>query len=130
MAINTMAGLLAILIPVFSIPALLERQAAASQATMEQADFAMEAEGLNRPFDVPKGALGAHSMPFWVFLENHGDYTLVLKDSVQLLRVLQTQSNGHRHIETSMSTTLGQTTWLYKFDGQKYELVRKTTVAP
>ena len=113
------------------MPALLERQAAASQATMEQADFAMEAEGLNRPVDVPKGALGAlrkdaivlgclahghsendvlanwfvgslihlggsnslglvviprtqpttnqpcllgaHSMPFWVFLENHRD---------------------------------------------------------
>jgi hypothetical protein len=113
------------------MPALLERQAAASQATMEQADFAMEAEGLNRPVDVPKGALGAHTpCPSGFSLENYGDYTLVLKDSVQLLRVLQTQSNGHRHIETSMSTTLGQTTWLYKFDGQKYELVRKTTVAP
>src|SRR5262249_1480254 len=74
--------------------------------------------------------LHAHSMPFWVFTSTEHRYVLALKDSAQVLRVLKTKSNGYCDIETSMTTTLGQTSWLYKFDGHQYKLLRKATTPP
>ena len=127
-----MITLLAAMICVLSTRASVEPQTAPSQATQEQADFAMEEASLDHPVDVTTQPclLHAHSMPFWVFIETQDGYVLVLKDSVQLLHVLQTQLNGHRDIETSISTTLGRPTWRYEFDGHQYKLFRKTTVAP
>jgi hypothetical protein len=82
------------------------------------------------PATVEPCLLHVHSMPFWVFVKTRNGYALVLTDSVQLLRVLRTKSNGYRDIETSMSTTLGETRWFYKFDGHKYSLFRKTSTPP
>ncbi len=88
------------------------------------------AQPRTQPKTISPCLLHAHSMPFWVFTKTGNSYRLVLKDSVQTLAALKSKSNGYRDIETSMTTTLGQTTWSYRFDGRQYKLFRKTTTPP
>lgn len=70
----------------------------------------------------------AHTVPFWVLRKTADGCVLVLEESTQVLRILDNRSQGYRDIESSLSTTLGHTKLLFKFDGQRYKLFRKHTL--
>lgn len=78
----------------------------------------------------PSGAclLNAHTMPFWILLKSGRAYTIVLEANVQELDVLSTMSHGHRDIETTATNLNATTECLYRFDGEKYVLNKKTSI--
>lgn len=78
----------------------------------------------------PEGAclLNAHTMPFWILLKSGRTWTIALEDNVLVLRVLSTLSYEHRDIETTAANLNETTTWLYRFDGEKYILNKKTSI--
>jgi hypothetical protein len=71
-----------------------------------------------------------HSMPFWVLTKASAGYKLVLEDNAQVLRVLNTMTNGCHDIETSILTTVGQTRSFFVFDGHEYKLKKRITIGP
>jgi hypothetical protein len=72
----------------------------------------------------------AHSIPFWVLKRTADGYALILDDNAQVLKVLNSRSNGFRDIETSMTTTSGRTTSVFKWDGRRYSLAASRTTSP
>jgi len=78
----------------------------------------------------PDGAclLGAHTMPFWILLKRGGKYTVALEANVLTLRALSSVSHKYRDIETTAENLNETTKWLYRFDGEKYILNKKTSI--
>ncbi len=67
----------------------------------------------------------AHSIPVWILLKTQSGYFVALTDDVQEVKILRTISHGYRDIRTSITTTLADTAFLYRFDGHRYRLLRK-----
>ena len=74
--------------------------------------------------------LGAHTMPFWIFRKFDNQYRLVFSGSAQVLRLLDTSTNGLRDVETSISSTVGNTISHFRFDGHDYILADRKTTPP
>jgi hypothetical protein len=72
----------------------------------------------------------SHSIPFWVLKKTANGYALIMEDNAQVLKVLNSRSNGFRDIETLMSTTSGRTTSVFKWDGHPYSLALRRTTRP
>jgi hypothetical protein len=72
--------------------------------------------------------LNAHTMPFWILAKRGRTYTILLEANAQVLSVLSTVSHGHQDILTTAANLNETTKWLYRFDGEKYILKKKTSI--
>ena len=97
-------------------------------STSGQSDLVVMPRDMSESPSANRFLFHAHSMPFWILLKRGKAYTIALEANVQMLKVLSTASQGHRDIETT-ATNLNETTnWLYRFNGEKYILKKKTSI--
>jgi hypothetical protein len=95
--------------------------------TNSQVDLVVMPRDMREKPSANRCLFNAHSMPFWILVKQGSEYTLVLEDNVQTLKVLRTVSHEFRDIETSSSDLNASTKWLYQFDGHRYTLSKKTS---
>ena len=95
--------------------------------TNSQVDLVVMPRDMREKPSANRCLYNAHSMPFWILAKQGSEYTIVLEDNVQTLKVLRTMSHEYRDIETSSSNLNASTKWLYQFDGHIYTLSKKTS---
>jgi len=95
--------------------------------TNSQVDLVVMPRDMREKPSANRCLFNAHSMPFWILAKQGSEYTLVLEDNVQTLKVLVTVSREHRDIETTAVNLNETTKWLYRFDGHRYTLSKKTS---
>jgi hypothetical protein len=66
--------------------------------------------------------LGANTGQFWIIRKTRTGYELALTFFAHGLGILDSRSNGLRDIEAGTDSVHGQTTTLFKFNGEQYKL--------
>ena len=82
-----------------------------------------------QPMHRPPNAcfFGPYTAKFWVLRMTRNGYELALAVHAHDLGALKTRWNGHRDIETTVSTLNGSTTTLFRFDGKQYKIHSEKT---